>query len=454
MELSNIPEGYDYSKLPIFHLAIASTSLITGLNYKFATMLSVSLVQIICNSIFLFLLAKYLFNFRIGLLASLMVIIANHHIYMSYWSIPNTLAAVFIPIILYLLFKVKEEKSVLATVLSIFFMLTLILTHTVTAMCMAIVLFVSWATFNFYNLFHSKNAVPISLRISILFTMTMFAWWTYASGHITTLADLIKWGFSIDYFVRSPREILEYAATVPIIEQVFNNLGIVIFFSASFIGVFYMISEKGNNFSFTLALVGFTIVALGFFSLITKRSIIEHRWWYFSEILLAIPLAVGVILIITRKKRDFSMLSSFLLSVFVVFLTILMIMSPPANVDNHIFSLNSEMRSTLILSELQAAKTLSNSGLTIKTDEYYAGSMKFTYHNFEAFCAEVYKKDLEKLEGKMVLIREEIVGKPFKLFSSIGKLNYDIKSELTRLEFSKVYDCKSVEGFLKSEGAS
>ena len=93
-----IPEGYSYSKLPLFHLMIAATSILADLPYKFATMASVSLGQIICNGVFVFLIADRLFkNHRVGLLAALMVVIANHHIFMSYWSIPNAFAAVFIP---------------------------------------------------------------------------------------------------------------------------------------------------------------------------------------------------------------------------------------------------------------------------------------------------------------------------------------------------------------------
>ena len=107
-----IPSGYSYSKLPLFHLMIAITSIIVGLPYKFATMVSMSLGQIICNALFVFLIADHLFrNYRTALLAALMVIIANHHIYMSYWSIPNSFAAVFVPIALYMLYFKFGDRS-------------------------------------------------------------------------------------------------------------------------------------------------------------------------------------------------------------------------------------------------------------------------------------------------------------------------------------------------------
>jgi len=449
MDLSHIPEGYSYSKLPVFHLAIATTSLVTGLNYKFAAMLSVSLVQIICNTLFLFLLGKFLFNQKVGLLASLMVIIANHHIYMSYWSIPTSLAAVFIPIVLYLLWKVRRDKPLHATILSIFFMGILILTHTVTAMCMAIILFVCWAVFNLYNTLYSKTEIPISLTISLLFTVAMFGWWTYASGHITTLANLIKWGFSIDYFVYAPKEILKYLATVPIPERIFNNVGMFLFFSLSFVGIFYMISKKGNSFSFAAALAGFTPLALGFFSLITGHSIIEHRWWYFSQILLAIPLAVATILIGMWQGKNSRFVSIFSF-VFVVPLTFLMIMSPPANVDNHIFSPNSGVRYAYTESEMDAASFFAqNSVETISADWDYCDVLSYYYHRSRVrpLCNSLYKQSFPH-DGAIKVIRKEIVNKPFRISGGLYRLDYDPNTVLSNTGFNRIYDCSTVTGYL------
>ncbi|MGB4364225.1 MAG: hypothetical protein WBJ06_02280, partial [Candidatus Methanoculleus thermohydrogenotrophicum] len=287
-----IPEGYSYTKLPLFHLMIAATSLVAGLPYKFAAMASVSLGQIICNAVFVFLIANYLFkNHQIGLLAALMVIIANHHIYMSYWSIPNAFAAVFIPTALYLLFfKLRNRSRLPSAFLCMVVLATIVLTHTVTAMCMAILLFVAWGALVIYWAYHPRADNHVSLIAPIGFTIAMFAWWTYASGSVGTLADLINWGFSVDYFTSNPEEIRGYATAIPPGEQLFNNLGMFLFFAFSFIGIFYMISRRGGSSSFAMAWVGMAPLAIGFFSLISGHSVIEHRWWYFAQILLSIPL--------------------------------------------------------------------------------------------------------------------------------------------------------------------
>lgn len=444
-----IPDGYIYSKLPLFHILISLTSLITGLDYKFATIFSVSLSQIICNVLFIFLLGKFLFNNRIGLLASLLLVVANYHINMSYWSIPNAFAVVFVLLLLYLLLKVKMYTPVLISIISILLMADIILTHSVVSMFTAIILTFYLFGSSICNILYSKKYTPIKMTYPILFTVSMFAWWSFACGKLDTFASLLKWGFSRDIFLSTPIILLStYAATIPLSEKLFNYAGMFSFFALSFVGCFYMMSKRyGNHNTFNFALIGLTPLFLGFSSLISSRSILEERWWFFAEILLSIPLALSVTLIISYVNEKY--LSSGLLFFLVVFMSFFLIMSPPANIDNHIFSPNTSITQTLTASELQAVKTTSTIwGGAIKTDEYYAGSQKFKY-NFESFCDEIYQKNPNKLQNKLVLIRREIIGKPFKLFSSIIRLDYDPRTLLDEYIFSQIYDCGSVGGYLK-----
>jgi len=107
-----VPENELYSKLPLFHIFIACTSAISKLDYKFATMFSASLAHIVCISLFTFLFTKNLFNnnYKVAYLASLLLVISNNYIYMSYTSIPNSFAMIFILPILYCMIFLKEKK--------------------------------------------------------------------------------------------------------------------------------------------------------------------------------------------------------------------------------------------------------------------------------------------------------------------------------------------------------
>lgn len=445
----SIPGGYSYSKLPLFHLMITATSLFGNLSYKFATMVSVSLGQIICNALFGFLIANHLFkSHRVGLIAALMVIIANHHIYMSYWSIPNAFAAAFIPIALYLLlFKSRNRFRLLSTILCIITLAVIVLTHTVTAMCMAVLLFVTWSAFAIYFTYHARVDNHVSLLLPIVFVVVMFAWWTYASNKIKTLADLIDWGFSIDALISTPEGFRGYTAVIPLGEQLFNNLGMFLFFAFSFIGIFYMISGRGSSLSFVMAWVGMAPLAIGFFSLISGHSVVEHRWWYFAQMLLSIPLAVAVYTVGTWKsKRPFH--SYCFIFGFVVALSLLTIMSPPANIDNPMFSPNSHMRSSPTEAELISITTLiSKWDGAIKTDEYFAGSQKFQYPQVSSFSQQLYSNDYLSLKHQVVVVREVTVNRPFKAFSSLYRLDYDLNVRLDQLGFARIYDSNSGSGY-------
>ena len=444
-----IPEGYSYTKLPLFHLMIAATSLVAGLPYKFAAMASVSLGQIICNAVFVFLIANYLFkNHQIGLLAALMVIIANHHIYMSYWSIPNAFAAVFIPTALYLLFfKLRNRSRLPSAFLCMVVLATIVLTHTVTAMCMAILLFVAWGALVIYWAYHPRADNHVSLIAPIGFTIAMFAWWTYASGSVGTLADLINWGFSVDYFTSNPEEIRGYATAIPPGEQLFNNLGMFLFFAFSFIGIFYMISRRGGSSSFAMAWVGITPLAIGFFSLITGHSVIEHRWWYFAQILMSIPLAVAIYTVGTWKTRNLKLLCCCVFGL-VALLSFLMIMSPVANIDNAMFSPNTNWRATPIASELQAQTILDHYDGISKSDIYYASRLSYFGYSTEPFCKEIADRDLASLAGDLVLVRDAVITGPFMFFSGIYKLDYNLSDLIDATDFRRIYDSGSVCAYL------
>ncbi|WP_440946593.1 hypothetical protein ACSAZL_21575 [Methanosarcina sp. T3] len=451
-----IPDGYNYSQLPLFHILITLTSLITGLDYKFATMFSVSLSQIICNVLFIFLLGKFLFNDRIGLLASLLLIVANYHIYMSYWSIPNSFGVIFVLFLLYLLSKVKMYDPILISIISILLMVDIILTHTIVSIFTAIILTFYWFGNSVCNILYSKKYSPITVNYSILFTVSMFAWWSFASGHLGIFSNFLKWGFSMDIFATAPMELIsENIVTVPFSERLFNQASIFLFFALSFVGCFYMMSKRyGNHNTFNFAFIGLTPLFLGFFSLISGHTIVESRWWYFAQLLLSIPLALSLTLITSYVKQKY--LSSGLFFFLVVFMSFFLIMNPFANTDNHMFSPNSSITHALTASELQAAKTTSIiwEG-TIKTDEYYAGTQQYYAstqqykYNFENFSYEISQKDPNKLQNKLVLIRKEVIGKLFKLFSYIVRLDYDPRILLDEHGFSQIYDCGSVGGYLK-----
>jgi hypothetical protein len=453
LKTGRIPEGLQYSELPLFHLEIGSASLMYNLNYKLSTLLSSDLILIIMDTIFIFLLGKFLFSEKVGLLAGLFLITANHQIYMLIYTIPNTIAAIFIIPIIYLMLKFYNNKNnITFTIIIFIFMFSIILTHTIVAMALAITLLVGWLSFRFYkNIFKDESKNYIHLPIMILFIVGMFAWWTYVSGSLVQFSIALSRGFT------ASKIILQYAVSINFTEELFNQIGMFIFFSFSLIGIFFMISKKfGDAKKFIFASMGFIILLLAFVPILTGQNLIQHRWFYFSEILLAIPMAltISIFIDIIKNKK----IKSIFLFLFCTLLVFFMIISQASMVDSPTFSPGNRIRNGLFESEITAAsffskKTISN----IYSDFFYStnpsSSVLGNYYNvnysrIKSLDGYLEKGDFKNINGT-IIIRDEISKKPFDSLGIIIKLPYNIYNILYNQGFSKIYSCESVNGYYK-----
>lgn len=451
LNLYHIPEGFVYSKLPIFHLAVASSSIITELDYKFSAALSVCFLTFLAGALLLFLFGRYLFNERVGLLSALLFVTANWSINAGIELIPNTLGNIIVIIIIYMLFKLKAEKTYVINILSIIFLLILILTHTIAALSMAIILCISWVLSNIYKkLYIMYIKLPIYSNTVVFFPVTMLAWWTYATGHLITLAQLIKWGFSID------KHLVQFTATVPFLEKLLNYLGMILFFALSFIGCFYMISRGHKNFhAFVIATNGLIFMSLGFFPYISGHTILEYRWWILAQILLSLPLAVSFFIIYNSFRKN--ILGIISINFMITILSFLMMISPSANIDNHTFSPNIGERLAFTESEITAAAFFAhNSEGKISSDFLYAkcdsSSVFANYYNVSYDRIESIDKSLRSKnfvrDGCIKILRNEYFDGPVRLVDGICYLQYDPNEILSALRYDKIYDSSSVTAYL------
>ena len=468
--------GGIYTQLPVMHLTIGATSLITGLSYKMATMFSISLLQVVCNVLFIFLIGRLLFNAKIGMLAALLMGVANWHIFFGYWTVPNTLGATLVVITLYLVLKLHKDRTTMVIPLCGLLMVALLLTHAIAALWLAIVLFTFWIGFAVYNRFFKERLTtfPLLAGIAFVFIVAMLGWWTFGTGHMQTLTGFIKGGFEpssgLTYAPGSaPSGITPPEVTPPEVapparetlssapfEFLFNSLGMLLFFAVSFIGIFYMLSRKfGNPYAFFTAVAGLLILGIGYFPMLMGHSVIEHRWWYLAEILLSIPLAVTFCLLFGLFKKRY--LTASLVMVLIFVLTFLSIIGFPSNQTNRTFSQNQVVRFALTTSESQAVQTVSaNYEGTIGVDGFYTRieltpELRNTLTDkLEWIQSCLLTKDFGQCSSHMLLIREEVVSQPFGTGSGCYyRLNYDPRQVLTGQGFHKVYDCGSVSGFTR-----
>lgn len=470
LDAGYIPAGYAYSaysKLPCMHLVIGATSLLTGLNYKLSTMLSVGSLQVVCDVLFIFLLGKFIHSAKAGLLAALLLGVANWHIRFAYQITPNTIGVVFIPIIIYLLFKIRQKNPMAAICLSVLFMVTLIWTHTIAALGLAMLLFLIWLGFEVYKRLRYKvtAAARVFLVTLILFTGATLSHWTLVSGHIQNLTRLVQIGFSEEYYGALPpwevspevtlpavqSAIAQYRDSVPDSERLFNQLGFFLFFAFAFIGSFAILS-KGirNRFGFALVIAGLVILAINFFGIVFYRRFLPARWNYLLQILLAVPVGIAFFWLGDLPRREIA--KAALVGTMTFILAFLMIMSPQINLDNRTFSPNIGVRYALTDSEMQAiymASSISTSevgGDWYITKPQYAGWL--LDRETEDISEELCTRDFTDCQDSFLLIRGEITEHPFKVPNGIYQLDYDLEQALNKQGFLKIYACSSVSGFI------
>ncbi len=437
-----------YSYLPNFHIFFAESMLLTGLDFK-ASALLCSFVQLTSEITLIYLICILIIkNHKVGIFSSLLVIIANYPVYFNIVTIPNSFSIILLLTTFYILLNFSRLGYFKSFTLSVILMLSIIFTHPITTMYLAICLVILYSFPIVYSYINKSSEKVLSIFIPIFFVTTMVMWWTFASGSIMILARIFDFGFASDSFAKTPNEILiSYLQNISLFEQIFNQLGHTIFFALSFIGTFYLISRKDLSCQL-LALIGILPLTIGFSGMATGTGLLEQRWFFFAQILLSISVSLSLIIIFNRIRFKYTILN--ILVIFTIFfsITLLMILSPTANIENPPFSQNSSVRYSFTQSELVSIQTISTHyDKVINTDEYFSVSGSYIGYNTQSFNREIHNNSFENLSDDMILIRNEIIYKLFKVFSGYMRLDYDIVDNFTKLKFNKIYDCKTVFGY-------
>ncbi len=274
--------------------------------------------------------------------------------------------------------------------------------------------------------------------IGLLFTSVLTIW-------VVINAENMMWKVAAGLAVIACAGYL--ALYVPPAEWVFGKSGMVLFFAMALIGCFYMMGRRfGSKNSFVLAIGGAILTALGYLAPILNIWIIEERWYYFGQIMMAVPFAVAMVLILDDIVKN-KYAKTILMTALPFVLSFVMVMSPDVNMDNRVFTPNTAVRFAFTESEQQAADTLVTlwDG-EIGTDLRY-GVVGITRHvDISEF---LYRGDYSQCQGKLVIIREEIAKYVFSVERRVTRLHYNPYQALEEQGFARIYDCGSVTGFIK-----
>jgi hypothetical protein len=400
VELAHIPpisECYSYAHLPIMHLDVVVTEIITSLNGKDLLFYSIGLITVF-STIFIFLLGQRVFNTKIGLLATLLLNTSNFHIYFGTWEvIPMTLGAVFFTMILYILANNREDtKRNLfwsSSPLSFLYIGILIFTHLAAFMVLVSVIF-GYITNKFYFVLKRDETnsyeINISSSIVLFFIVAIIAHWMYASyaTNFTFLEYVINTVHNslISIGVGDVTITTITTGAISPIAAILGNLGYTIAASFAIIGALIALSHRNFNssrlFIVTIFFVLFFLTFIPrFFGTGTFSMIMPGRWYLFQLIAGSLLASLAVFSVVRFNKTDLARtISIFIIISLIVFF---MITSPPANPDSPIYSKELETTiSAYTSSELAAADFVPKMGDNIKiTTDYVYGHVIFMYLN-------------------------------------------------------------------------
>ena len=447
---NHIPDGFAYSMLPILHLLVGITSLITVLPIKLSIMFTSSLGQIAGNATFIFLIATSLFkNHRIGLLSALLVILGDWHIRFSYLLYPNAFGMVFLVIILYLMFnRVKDVPRLAISIPLILIMACIILTHSILAVFMAILLFLLWGTSTVYSKLYQQVNCYIRLLIPVGFIVAMFAWWTYASMHTAWLGYLISIGFDRETIEAATLNLGDASIDIGLVDILFSVLPFYLFAIISFIGVLYMVSQKGTNSTFTYAMLSITPLLISFVFYISGGSAVTERWFYFSGVLLSIPLSLVIYWLGTSERKPIYRCLIFL--IFIVVFSFLMITSAMGNHDNFSFPPSDKLKIYHTHSELagydffvsKSTQPLCIDGFSFPVFNHY-----YNWSNYQRIDLSYTSGEFNH-DGTAKLLRHDTILNFQRMGVLSSNIHTDIYHYMSDLGFSKIYDNSGLIGYV------
>lgn len=462
MDIGHIVDGFVYSRLPTMHLCITATSFLTGLNYKWSSVVSVMIPQII-SLIIVYLIGYKLFNPKIGLIAALILSLSANYISLGFWIHPTAFALILSTFLFYFLIRDESESRINKSILILFAFL-IIATHMQVPLAIIIALIAFYLGKIVYNKILAGNLESISfdkiqmdlesissnkitVGFIVLFAVIMYSWWIYVANNMETPTKFIS--MALQYDPSQMGEMTVSTVKTTYNEYILNIMPYLFFYGFSILGCFYAISKKSNSDYLAITFSGVALLAMPFILLETNMAgFLAERWIYSAQLLMSITVAVGVTLIF-KITQNSTWNSLALKSIFIIILissfAFVNVTNPSANNDNNELSKNYVKRSSPTLAELQSINTIRtiNGNNTIYTDLLNTLPFNDKIHVKE-FSLELKKK---KFPYGVFILRSIIKSQPIHQLD----IDYDPFNEFSiRHNFERIYDSGSEIAFLKT----
>lgn len=304
----------------LMHLYLRGAMIVTGLSYKWASLIFWGSLQTIGTIVLTYLIGKELIGKGVGILAAFLVSIAGWVVFFNEWNIPNSSGAILCLVTAYLMLRSYKTSKGWFMWLSLIPLALAILTHIVAAtwvvgviLCLGVLL--------------AKRRL-VSYAMPIVAILLVGGWYSLSTVSLAArdVSTMMQTMPSFGQTMPPPTPIIEpqplpiitttapsttTPVTFPIVynlpkvtsHDVLNNgnlgeltldsLGMFLYIGIAIIGVLMMLKSTRENKAWAILCCG--TLMIGFILPLLGYSVLEERWWYLSEVFMAIPLAVALV---------------------------------------------------------------------------------------------------------------------------------------------------------------
>jgi hypothetical protein len=439
--------GGSYS---LMHLYLKWIIDVFGLDYKWASLIFVGSLQVILNMVFIYLIGKELFNNKVGLLASLVMVNANIVIFFSEWITPNGIGVSLCLIVAYLFIKAYKSGKNWIMLLSLACLPIAYFTHVIVSLWVIGVIICMSVIKGILDLIKTKR---INLIYNVGFPtaviVSLFAWYRFSYINILSCvnAQQLTSSFSHTQIQNNVPSITQTLvgstplniASSPVIinnpinvahnylsgmsgEMILDSMGMFLYFGLALIGIFIMLKYSSLHISWVVFSIGALII--GLIPPLLGITLLEHRWWYLAEAFMSLPLALALIRLAIIKKWVSISLVACLFSVIVFLSTI----GLPSNLSNRSVSENLIVRYAFTENEmegLQVAKSYNPK--IIGSDPIFLSYIGSYYQGYLEYLEDyIINGNFIGCKADVLLLRNALYKEPFGFGSgSIYRLNYN-----------------------------
>jgi hypothetical protein len=443
------PEIGGYYYMPVQHFLVSATAQLTGLGVREAMLLSIGLLEVL-SLLFIFLLGRQISDARFGLLAALLLAVNNLHIIQGWWLVAQTAGIALVSLVLYLIFTPQYQGKAVYRALTIFILIMVIITHSVSSFVMLVVLLTVYAGNIVYRRVTKTRQSGLPANLLIIFAVALLGYWLYIAGFFPGFLRMIS-GVGAE-FNAAVTYTPSLATSVNPLWADINRLGNLFYYGLATVGLLVSLNPKNITASrFNLVFAGILLAGLVYMVFtVFYINVMIGRWFIFLDIILAVPVAIGMMFLVNSLSARWAKLG--VLSAATLILAFLMITNTSAAFDSPIYPAYMEDRTALTVPEMSAAATISaiSSDNIVMDYEHSLALAGRTDARVVNLSSQDVQNHFKNISGLLVL-RQYAADKVFIALGAEGiykaQITYDPYRALESQGFSRVYDNGPVRAY-------